>query len=80
MTRELPRSRTSRHRGGSPARHSHSAARTLSDFPYTHAALVYESQADQLETVLLFIAHGLRGGDRCMYMVDDNSQADILDA
>lgn len=50
------------------------------DPPYTHAALIYESQADQFDTVIPFIAHGLQRGERCMYMVDDNSQADILDA
>ncbi|WP_290810862.1 MEDS domain-containing protein [Halovivax sp.] len=48
--------------------------------PFTHAALIYESRADQFETVIPFIAHGLQRGDQCMYMVDDNSPADVLDA
>ena len=50
------------------------------DPPHTHAALIYETQADQFETVIPFIAHGLQHNERCMYMVDDNSREDVLDA
>jgi signal transduction histidine kinase len=45
-----------------------------------HLALLYETQAEQLGAAIPFIKHGLERGERCLYVVDENSQDDILTA
>ncbi|NEU57834.1 MEDS domain-containing protein [Halorussus sp. MSC15.2] len=45
-----------------------------------HLALVYEDRAEQLATVVPFVADGLARDERCMYIVDDSSREEIIDA
>lgn len=48
--------------------------------PTDHLALIYETQAEQFGTIIPFIRQGLRKGDRCLYIVHDNTRADVLAA
>src|SRR5436190_1185353 len=43
-----------------------------------HAALFYKSRAEQLAIAIPFIAIGLKRGERCLYIADDNSVAMII--
>jgi len=43
-----------------------------------HAALFYRSRAEQLAIVVPFIAIGLKRGERCLYIADDNCVATII--
>lgn len=43
-----------------------------------HAALFYRSRAEQLAIVVPFIAIGLKRGERCLYIAEDNSVALII--
>ena len=43
-----------------------------------HAALFYRSRAEQFAAIVPFIAIGLRRGERCLYIADDNSVAMII--
>ncbi|MFC6826263.1 MEDS domain-containing protein [Halopelagius fulvigenes] len=45
-----------------------------------HFALVYESRAEQFETVVPFVREGIEAGERCLYVADENSPADIAAA
>ncbi|MFC7142741.1 MEDS domain-containing protein [Halosimplex aquaticum] len=45
-----------------------------------HIALIYEDQVGQFETVVPFIREGLERGERCIYVADDNSVDEVLDA
>lgn len=42
-----------------------------------HAALFYQTKAEQLEIVIPFIAIGLERNERCMYIAEDNTTSDI---
>ncbi|MES2594198.1 MAG: MEDS domain-containing protein [Verrucomicrobiota bacterium] len=44
-----------------------------------HAALFYRTRAEQFAVIVPFIAIGLKRGERCMYIADDNSVAMIID-
>src|SRR5688572_17046820 len=43
-----------------------------------HAALFYKSRAEQFAAIVPFIAIGLKRGERCLYIADDNSVAMII--
>lgn len=45
-----------------------------------HLASIYEDQDDQFAAIVPFIEHGLEQGERCLYVADDNTKADIVDA
>ena len=45
-----------------------------------HFALIYGSQAEQFAAAIPFIRNGLERGERCLYIADENSEEDILDA
>ncbi|MFP8953424.1 MEDS domain-containing protein [Natrialbaceae archaeon A-arb3/5] len=47
---------------------------------YDHFAFIYESQAEQFETAIPYIKHGLENGERCIYIADENDTADVLAA
>jgi len=43
-----------------------------------HIALLYESRAEQFGAVVPFVRQGLDDGEHCLYIVDDNSRADVI--
>lgn len=43
-----------------------------------HAAFFYKSRAEQFAVIVPFIAIGLKRGERCLYIVDDNSVAMMI--
>ena len=43
-----------------------------------HAALFYRSRAEQFAIIIPFIAIGLKRGERCLYIAEDNSVAMII--
>ena len=45
-----------------------------------HIALLYESRAEQFAAVVPFVRRGLADGEHCLYIVDDNSRADVIAA
>jgi len=45
-----------------------------------HIALLYESRAEQFAAVVPFVRQGLADGEHCLYIVDDNSRADVIAA
>jgi PAS domain S-box-containing protein len=45
-----------------------------------HFALIYESQDKQFAAAIPFIRHGLERDERCLYVIDENSKEDVLDA
>ena len=45
-----------------------------------HICAVYESPDEQLKVLAGYIKNGLDAGERCLYIVDDRSAADVLDA
>ncbi len=45
-----------------------------------HVCTVYESPEQQLRVIAQYIKAGLDGGERCLYIVDDRSTDDVLDA
>ena len=45
-----------------------------------HFALIYETREEQLAAVVPFMRQGLERGERCMYVVDELSRAEILAA
>jgi signal transduction histidine kinase len=45
-----------------------------------HLALLYETQAEQFGAAVPFIRHGLEQGERCLYVADENSKDDVLEA
>jgi hypothetical protein len=44
-----------------------------------HAALFYRTRAEQFAAIVPFIAIGLKRNERCLYIVDDNSIAMVID-
>lgn len=46
----------------------------------SHLALIYESRAEQLEAVTAFVRTGLERGDRCVYVADDATTTEIVEA
>ena len=45
-----------------------------------HLASLYDGQQEQFETVVPFIQQGLERGERCLYVADDNSKEEVLNA
>ncbi|WP_207586442.1 MEDS domain-containing protein [Halomontanus rarus] len=45
-----------------------------------HLALIYESRDEQLAVAIPFVRDGLENGERCLYIADDNTKAEILTA
>ncbi|RDI71116.1 MEDS domain-containing protein [Halopelagius longus] len=45
-----------------------------------HLALVYEDRAEQFAAVVPFVRDGLERGERCVYVADDNTVDEVLDA
>ncbi|WP_207590472.1 MEDS domain-containing protein [Halomontanus rarus] len=45
-----------------------------------HFAFIYENQVEQFETVVPFIREGLERGEQCIYVADDNTVDEVLDA
>lgn len=45
-----------------------------------HFALVYEERAEQFATVVPYIRQGIERGERCMYVHDSNTRAELIDA
>lgn len=43
-----------------------------------HAALFYRSRAEQFAVIVPFIAIGLKRGERCLYVAEDNSLAMVI--
>lgn len=43
-----------------------------------HAALFYKTRAEQFSVIVPFIAIGLKRGERCLYIADDNSVAMVI--
>ncbi|GAB7020545.1 MEDS domain-containing protein [Halostagnicola bangensis] len=42
-----------------------------------HLALVYESRDEQFQTAIPFVRQGLERGERCLYIADENSKAEV---
>ncbi|MFB6130899.1 MAG: MEDS domain-containing protein [Salinigranum sp.] len=47
---------------------------------HNHLALVYETQREQFDAAVPFIRMGLERNERCIYITDDNSAAEVIEA
>ncbi|WP_313693891.1 MEDS domain-containing protein [Halorarum halobium] len=63
-----------------PARQGHEHGPDGDGGPENHRALIYETRAEQLSAVVPFVRQGLERNERVMYVLDENSRADIVDA
>lgn len=45
---------------------------------HDHLCLIYETQEEQFSAVMPFMRMGLERGERCIYVVDDNTAATVL--
>ncbi|RKD98206.1 MEDS domain-containing protein [Halopiger aswanensis] len=45
-----------------------------------HFALIYEDRQQQFETAVRFIKEGLERGEQCLYVADDNTVDEVLEA
>jgi signal transduction histidine kinase len=45
-----------------------------------HLALIYESREEQFAAAIPFMRQGLDRGERCLYIADENSREEVLDA
>ena len=45
-----------------------------------HLALIYESEEEQFAAAAPFVQQGLERGERCMYIADENTEAEVLEA
>ena len=48
--------------------------------PHDHLCLIYETRAEQFAAVVPFMRLGLERGERCLYIVDENTAQAVLDA
>lgn len=48
--------------------------------PHDHLCLLYETPQEQLAAAISFIRIGLERGEQCIYIVDQNSAATVIDA
>jgi len=48
--------------------------------PHDHLSLIYESSEDHFAVAIPFIRLGLDRGEKCIYIADDGTQADVRDA
>ena len=60
--------------------HTHTHAHSDGAESTDHLASIYERRAEQFAAVVPFIRQGLERGERCLYVADDNSRDDVLDA
>jgi PAS domain S-box-containing protein len=59
---------------------SHSLAYALSSLrPHDHLCLIFETQEEQLAAAVPFISFGLERGERCLYIVDEHTTADVVE-
>ncbi|MFC6962685.1 MEDS domain-containing protein [Halocatena marina] len=61
---------------GSISNHPNHSACEAND----HFALLYETHTQQFSTVIPFIQEGLEQNEYCLYIVDDNTEADVVTA
>ena len=47
---------------------------------HDHLCLIYETQEEQFAAVIPFIRIGLERGEKCVYIVDDNTAVAVLEA
>jgi MEDS: MEthanogen/methylotroph, DcmR Sensory domain len=47
---------------------------------HEHLCLIYGTQEEQFAAALPYLRTGLERGERCLYIVDENSAAAVLDA
>ncbi len=45
-----------------------------------HLACIYKSKKEQLSVVVPFVRSGLKNNEKCMYIVDENTKGDIIQA
>ncbi|WP_245742027.1 sensor histidine kinase [Natrinema salaciae] len=48
--------------------------------PTEHLAVIHESQAERLAAVVPFMRQGIERGERCLYIVNDRSESDLIEA
>ncbi len=48
--------------------------------PHNHLCLIYETQGEQFAAALTFLQIGLERGERCLYIVDENTANAVLEA
>ncbi len=48
--------------------------------PHNHLCLIYETQGEQFAAALTFLQIGLERGERCLYIVDENTASAVLEA
>ncbi len=47
---------------------------------HRHLCVIYDTQEEQFATALPFLKAGLERGEKCLFMVDENTAAAVLDA
>jgi two-component sensor histidine kinase len=47
---------------------------------HDHLCLIYETQKEQFSAILPFIRTGLMRGDKCVYIADDNTASQVMEA
>src|SRR5437870_423635 len=47
---------------------------------HEHLCLIYDTQEEQFAAALPYLRTGLERGERCLYIVDENTAAAVLDA
>ncbi len=64
-----------------PDRGSHDLVRAIGRLGvHDHLCLIYETQEEQFSAVIPFIKIGLERGEKCIYVVDDNTAAMVINA
>lgn len=59
---------------------SRSLAQSLSSLrPRDHLCLIFDTREEQLAAAVPFISSGLQRGERCLYVLDDESTADFME-
>lgn len=47
---------------------------------HDHLCLIYETKEEQFDAVVPFIQRGIESGEKCIYIADENTATDVLDA
>ena len=47
---------------------------------HEHLCLIYDTQEEQFAAALPYLRTGLERGEKCLYIVDENTAAAVLDA
>jgi two-component system, chemotaxis family, sensor kinase Cph1 len=58
----------------------HSARLVTSPSCHNHLCLIYNDRVEQLATVIPYIKSGLELGEECLYLVNDNTAKNVIDA